>query len=288
MRRSIAVGLLALCYLDAPAAYSTTVIAIATPDGIVVGTDALVTTGSYGDVNRTGSKLVPKKIELILGNRIVVATSGIVGSSTYEFHDWIEEISKDLPKDTSVEDFVHVLERESAAKFQYLTPLLKSGKLTTPSDKFCGNLVKYLVVGYQEGHPRVYTVEFYNDWANKQLVGPITNLLTQRGSDFGIFMIGQFNAINELKNPKSFAVKQASIRAPNVLTKLLTTGNASECEVASLIRVLVKVQGDVNPDDVNGVGQLFYIPRLGFIRETSCRAAYSAKRSPAASPTISK
>jgi 20S proteasome alpha/beta subunit len=43
--------LLALFCLDTPAAHSTTVIAIATPDGIVVGTDAPVTTGSYGDVN---------------------------------------------------------------------------------------------------------------------------------------------------------------------------------------------------------------------------------------------
>jgi hypothetical protein len=258
----------------ASVARCTTVIAIVTPKGIIVGTDAKIVTTVGVSLSPVNSAFVAQKIQLVVNNRILVASAGLESGPNYKFETWIQEISRDLPKDISVEDFVAVLERESATKFQNADIELATSQFKPPPFEFCRDFIQYLVVGYQGGRPRVYGIEYHIDWERKHLVGPRLTAYhapENHSVDLGLYSIGEVGAITELGNRDSYAHKQASLHAPGILEKLSSGQEITECEASKLIRALIKIEEGVSPTKVGGVGRFFYIPApSGTFRESKC------------------
>jgi hypothetical protein len=274
------ISLFILICFDASGVSATTVIAIVTPEGIIVGTDAKEVT-ALRLINPIGSRMIPRKAELIANDRILVSSSGLVHGQGYDFFDWIKKISADLPDDISVEDFVHVLERESAAEFQDMNTALQTKEVAGPSFEFCTNFVRYLIAGYRDARPMVFKVEFYIDWQRKLLVGPLTTTFNSphSGTELGLYSIGEVTALIEITDRNSYAYKQASLHAPKEFAKFFAGGNLTECEALGLIKALIKIEEEVSPSKVGGIGQIFFIPVSGPIRESKCNALTPSRKS---------
>jgi hypothetical protein len=262
--------LFALLCFDTLTAYSTTEIVIVTSEGIIFGSDAKGVT-HLRDRTPIGSEMTTRKAELVVNNRFLIASAGAARGPNYDFFSWVNEISHNLPKDISLKDFVSVVERESATIFT--DEVLRTGQLTRPPLEFCKNFIEYLIAGYQDDHPWVYTVRFEIDWESKRFIGPLTNILhrpQENTRDFGFHVLGAETAISEIENRNSYAYKKASTLAPEALTKLLSNSDMTECQAAGLIRALIKVEEEVSPSKVGGIGEFFFIPVSGPIRETKC------------------
>jgi hypothetical protein len=204
---------------------------------------------------------------LVADNRILIASSGFNKGLGYDFPNWIDGISKRLPKNISVKDFVAFLEKESAAQFKDFDDLvLKTGLLTPAPVELCRPFIQYMVLGYDGGKPWVYLVQFYIDWDRGHLVGPKTSIMhpTQRSAaDVGMYPIGQVMATVDIANGNSYAHKQAVLHCPKALAQFFTDGNVNKIEAVALITVLIHVQEEVNPSEVGGLGRFFYLPKIG-------------------------
>jgi hypothetical protein len=263
--------------LIAAPVYSTTVVAVITSQGIIIGSDAKRISVASGIV--TGEENIDTKIQLIAGGRILVASSGIMQTSEYNFFDWIKKISVDLPNEVSVEDFALLLKGEAAKEFDGFERDAQIVKGNGSPLDVCNVVVRYLVAGYQNGHPMVYTVEIYLDWEDKRVIGPILTLQNSDGVGWtktGIAYIGESAAIREITNERSYAHQKAASSFPETATRFFNGRDLNECEAAKLIRGLIKVEEEVSPSKVGGLGRFYFIPRVGPIRESKCILASSS------------
>jgi hypothetical protein len=70
-----------------------------------------------------------------------------------------------------VEDFALLLKGEAAKEFDGFERDAQIVKGNGSPLDVCNVVVRYLVAGYQNGHPMVYTVEIYLDWEDKRSSG---------------------------------------------------------------------------------------------------------------------
>ncbi|MBV9888337.1 MAG: hypothetical protein JO119_17465 [Acidobacteria bacterium] len=267
-RKFLVISLVALAFFSAPQALPTTVVAIVTPHGIVIGSDAKTLLTENRVPTASGSR--PSKVELVK-DRILVATAGFFAGGGYEFHDWINKVSRNLPGDVSVQDFVSALNRESAKEFQNFGPLA-TGKLARPPFSPSYDIfVQYLVAGYEGGFARMLEINFFVDWKKKFIGAPKTNVVPISSEDLvSIHLIGERGALNDIRDGDSYSHKQALRIAPGAFAKIFSGEEITECEAVLAAGAIVRIQETATPSKVGGLGRFYYLPRTGVGRESSC------------------
>jgi Protein kinase domain len=157
---------------------ATTVLVFIVPNGLVISSDSKTVKrdSAYqatGELNQ--AKLV------ILENRIVVAAIGAsdvgdpVRHSHYNFLDWIQALRATMAENISVDDAAGPIERESSKTFALfaLGDSLKNGTIRQEAAaQRCAAFAQFVIVGYQDGAPRVYKVQYDIDWQSREFTGP--------------------------------------------------------------------------------------------------------------------
>lgn len=245
------------CVLACPIPLAaTTVIVSVSQDGIVVSSDSKIVFNEIAGSDKAPPSEGSTRKFMVVQDRIVVASLGDadIQSETihYNFLKWMNDLQGGLPKGISVDDLTSTIKTESAKAFAGWEEALDSGAIQRhgPGD-ICPILVQYLIIGYQDGAPRIQLVQFYNDWNTNKLVGPEQFLIHGGTSRPGMQPFGVKEAITNILNPGSYAYKRAMAQDPQAFGHLLS-GQASLDETIALTRTLIKIEEEVNPNDVGG------------------------------------
>lgn len=154
-------------------AWATTVVYVTSSCGMAVGAD--------GKTVPSGTAL---KIAL-LKQRLVVAdlyyesaTSG--GAVVYDFPTWISQIDNSTDPDISVTQLVEVIKKRMPSTFSFASEAIKNGTLTKKRAQVWGAeayFVQYVIAGYENGAPLVYSLTLIPDWDAKTVNGPFQSVL---------------------------------------------------------------------------------------------------------------
>jgi hypothetical protein len=267
---------------------ASTVLVFVTQQGIVMSTDSKMSTiHALGDYNERIGEGTTKKF-VVVQDRILVASVGHAdiqrGDVHYNFLAWMKELEARLPKDISVDDLTSVIQAESAKVFADFDAVLKADVLKRKdATDTCTSFIEYIVAGYQNGNPRVYVVQFYVDWNEKKLVGPL-RILREAGDNtnghFRVYAFGIKESLTDILNRQSYAYKQTMARATKAFGNLLAQRDVTISETISLARTFVQIEENTNPGDVGGTIQLARVLPSG--------RAYSVTDELAKAPTPGK
>jgi hypothetical protein len=252
-----AVGCLLALLFQPVYSQATTVVAIVSPQGIVLAADSnqIRRTTDWSRLpNTTTTKLV------VIQDRIAVANIGISdigdGGVHYYFSPFIKDIQARLPPNVSVDDVASVIQDESAKVFANFDVILESGTLKqNDSLEDCHLFIQYVIAGYQQGLPKIRVVQFYIDWKARRLVGPKAIVLGPAKDihiDFSTYGFGITQAITDIFDRHSYAYKQALARSPKAFRALLDHRSISLDETSTFARVLIQIEEEVNPSEVAG------------------------------------
>jgi hypothetical protein len=208
----------------------------------------------------------------LLKGRFVVASVGLEDASAgavnaYNFSRWIATIEQSLPSDPSADGLESIIEKESASTFKGFDIVLQNGTLprTNPLED-SKPLIDYVIAGYNNHAPAVYVVHFFIDWERQILIGPKRVVLHpswRARPDFGLFSLGFNWAINNLANPKSYAHKRAMAVSPVETSALLAHRDLTIDQATRLVRTLIAIEKEVEPNTVGGITTVVEIPLSG-------------------------
>jgi hypothetical protein len=171
----------------------------------------------------------------------------------------MKSLQAKFPNDVSVDGMAEIIKKESPTAFaNFIAESVKQGTFKRPSaDQLCLAVAKFVIVGYQDGLPRLYEVHFDIDWNNKQLVGPTKILLhpqTGNTSDYRILHLGVDEAIADIGNRESYAYHQAMISCPKTVNSVFGHDGTYPTldDTSAFSRVLIQVEHSTNPSQVGG------------------------------------
>jgi hypothetical protein len=230
---------------------ATTVVLMVSPLGIVIATDSKYVS-NVGSGLKTGEGITDKVT--IVQNHFAVASLGQAdirsGLVHYNFLQWIKDIQTRLRRDVSVDELASIVETESVNEFGTFDSVLERGLIVqkVPFEN-CESFIQYVIAGFQDNQPRIYTITFDIDWNHKKLIGPKkTRLLI----DMPLYFFGAKEALLNLTNPDSFAYKQAMIDTPKEFRAFLAGPATDLNEYIVLSRILVGIEEKTNPNEVGG------------------------------------
>jgi hypothetical protein len=236
----------------------TTVVVFVTEKGVVLSTDSKTT---LRDANYSATGEIEQAKFVIIQNRVVVAAVGVSDITTdfghYNFLAWMKSPQLQIPDRVSIDDLSGIIEKESALAFSKLrvADFVKTGTLKnkSPADP-CEMFAQFVIVGYQDGVPRIYKVYFYIDWNTLTFTGPIKTLLypDSEVSNYRVIRFGTQQAIADLFNAESYAYKQAVAVCPETMATIKDGKYPSLDETICLSRLLIQVEKETNPSDVGG------------------------------------
>lgn len=258
-----------VAFVAAPIRVSaTTVVVIIAKNGMVLSSDSMTTT-SGGNYSTTGAFDQAKFVTI--QRRIVVAAIGVSAikdaSHQFNFLTWMGDLQGRIPKDASVDDVVSIVEEESAAIFSKLNldAYLKNGTMKRPHySNACEKFTEFVIAGYQDGKPRLYSVEFDVDWNSKTMSGPVQTLQNpdSEPADYRVVYFGDHEALVDFADRKSYAHKVAAEFCPEVIKKIDDrTALPSLYETVELSRAFIQVEENTNPGSVGGaIKSIMWLP----------------------------
>lgn len=258
---------------------ATTIALMAIADGIVIASDSK-TNFQNDSLSNTGQSAMETKFAIVQ-DRIVVANIGVFDFKRedvhYNFLTWMRGLQRSLPADISVSGFVKILTTETAKTFGVLTGWIKSGALKRPEPgQPCTMLAQYIVAGYENGIGTVYEVQYYADWNQQIVVGPVSTLLQPDPNASGnihLHLFGQREAIADLSEPQSYAYQEALRLCPGGFGNLISHRAFTLHEAADLTRTLVQIEEKVSPSEVGGpVRVISILPARGASEEVDSQS----------------
>ncbi len=263
----------------------TTVVLWFTPAGIVIATDSKAT--NQDTTFSVFSESTVNKFVIVQG-RIVVTTTGVTalgGRFQYNFSRWMDALQRKLPADASVEDVARAIEKESSIQFAGMRDAIPEGLLTKGMpDDTCKNFVEYLVAGYQNSIPMLYEVQYYIDWNTQTLIGPRRIIIEpqEHPRNISYHTYGVNEVINALGDEQSYAYKETMARAPKAFGDMVGKRYLPLDETASIARVLVQIEQEMDPSDVGGEVRIVQIVSNGKADEVKSRTVLPKARKSAA------
>jgi hypothetical protein len=106
-------------------------------------------------------------------------------------------------------------------------------------------------------------IHFDVDWKSLRLSGPDKIDLNANSADYAIYTIGLNAAISQLTNQKSYAYKQVSHICPEEMKLANARQLLSVQQAKRFIRALIKIEKDVEPNEVGENTQVVTIPSNG-------------------------
>jgi len=121
----------------------------------------------------------------LLKNRLVVAdlyyeSAKAPGGNAvlYDFPTWVRQIDDSTDADISLSGLVKVIKKQMPSTFNWASEAIKNGKLTKGQDWGVeGYLVQYVIAGYENGVPLVYSLTLMPDWNARTVNGPFEVVL---------------------------------------------------------------------------------------------------------------
>lgn len=248
-------------------AYSTTAIVMVGDHGIAFAIDSKIVLAT---TNLSRREIVGERAGIkyaIIQDRIVIADIGyevfrIVDPRSgaliieYDFGTWVHRIESSLPADVSFDDFVQTVNHEFRQMLPKLQNSVNAGVLHQKNaDDIFESPIEYVIMGYQNGIPRLSIVEFYIDWDTKLVIGPYQVPFEPNGPIAGhtrLYTFGITDSIREFFNPQSYAYKQAMAASHNAFDDFISRRPVPINESASIARTLVRIEHEINPGVVGG------------------------------------
>jgi len=260
-----------LFLLAASTCYGTTSIFVITPDGIVAGTDRLSREIRANGPSKSTNTDV-EKIELVKG-RFIVSTIGInqltdASGIVYSFTDWIRHIENKVTAETSMTEFIGLVEDEATRTFRYKLAIesqMGRGSFVQ-SNTLQDTLVEFIVAGYEQGIATIFRVHLQLDWQNKRLIGPIKQAnfpVAGQNPNVGLQLYGIFCGISEFSDIHSYAYQRFLSYAPGIMGKFTAQREVTNEEATTAIRVLIGIQAEVTPNQVGSSSRIVVLPVRG-------------------------
>jgi hypothetical protein len=284
----VAIGLL-IC---SRVCLATTVVAIVTPEGIVIASDGGErghTAGSVFVSRRNAIKFVPVQKHLVvavIGISDVSATLPDGRRYEYHFSEWIDKLQQGIPQNITPDALGDKIATEASVALEPYNELIRSGKFkpgSNPTEKF-KVLIEYAIFGYSLRQPRIYDVQFFIDWDQKKVLAPKSVLLYPRpGLDTMpsvlFYSFGITQALDDKDNPASYANRLLGQCA--AFRDLQAHHWDGLDGIVSIARTEIQIEKKVNPSMVFGNIPAIVILPDGTLRpvqtnhEVSCPPAKS-------------
>lgn len=264
--------MLFICLLAvAPRSSATSIVAITTRHGILIGADGMVLLNSSGGrrATGTGTKII------LLNNKTIIAECGddtlIVGPprvTLYSFGNFIQSLNSKVSSRTSLTETLGMLTRALSQTSGTINGYLASGfikreNLVQPGDV----LLRFYVAGYESSHPRVYTVELAVDWFALHLDTPSVSLACPdplRKNICFYFTGGTQHGIIELgKGIRTDATIRAMRVMPSEVQALREDRDIPLGQALKLAHGLLDIEVLSNPDTVGYPLTIFTITPSG-------------------------
>ena len=245
-------------------ASATTVVYAVTPNGMVIGADG---------------KTVPSGTAVkifLLKNRLVVADiyteSGKADNGAtkdYDFPLWIKQIDSNTSPKVSVSGMTEIISNQMTSTFAFAIGAIERGVLTKEKAAAMGveaYLVQYVVAGYENGIPTVYSLTLMPDWDTRCVNGPLKVLLNpEKGQNTNsrIFWRGQGVGLKQVKVADTTEHKELAARIP---VEFQVIGNGKDLtldQASTVVRALLGIEAKANPKLVGFPITVVTVPRIG-------------------------
>src|SRR4051812_8671930 len=141
-------------------AWATTVVYVASACGMAVGADGKTVPSG------TAVKIALLKQRLVVADLYYERATASDGSTVYDFSTWIQQIDNATDADISVTGLVEVIKKQMPSTFSFASEVIKNGTLTKKRAQVWGAgeyFVQYVIAGYENGVPLVYSLTLIPD-----------------------------------------------------------------------------------------------------------------------------
>jgi hypothetical protein len=253
--------------------WCTTAIVIVTPQQIIAGTDRLARIGRARDNNFLGRGTVIKTV--LLKGRFVVSCVGLEEvindqlkhQTVFTFADIMRRVDSQLDGNVTMPRLVTLMEMESSSAIRESFPverLMKNGTIKR-GEAFDDVLVQYIVAGYRSGIPTIIHINYTLNWQKYKLIGPNKEIdYPKQGSLQSYFYTaGIQTALREIGKPNSYATQRIVALIGAEWKKLTSDQALTSDESIRIMRTLINIEAEVEPDKVGVGATVVVIPRKG-------------------------
>jgi hypothetical protein len=243
-------------------AWATTVVYVASSCGMAVGADGKTVPDG------TAVKIALLKQRLVVADLYYEsATSG--GAVVYDFPTWIKQIDNSTDADISLSGLVEVIKKQMTSTFSFASEAIKNGKLTKEKAQVWGAgeyLVQYVIAGYENGVPLVYSLTLMPNWEAKTVNGPLQVVLKNVEPKNGRFELGWRGRGTGLKlistaNTEPQREFNALIKAELALTH---SGHCLTSEhLSNVARAMLAIETEYDPLQVGYPLTVIALPKNG-------------------------
>jgi hypothetical protein len=173
MRKRYLAIIVAVVVVAANGARATTVVYVTSSCGMAVGADGKIVPDG------TAVKIALLKNRLVVADLYYESAKAPGGNAVlYDFPTWVRQIDDSTDADISLSGLVKVIKKQMPSTFNWASEAIKNGKLTKGQDWGVeGYLVQYVVAGYENGVPLVYSLTLMPDWNARTVNGPFEVVL---------------------------------------------------------------------------------------------------------------
>ncbi len=209
----------------------------------------------------------------LLKNRLVVAdlyyesAKAPGGAVVYDFPTWVRQIDDSTDADISLSGLVEVIKKQMPSTFSWASEAIKNGKMKKGQDWGVDQyLVQYVIAGYENGVPLVYSLTLMPDWGAKTVNGPFEVLLKKGGPknkafDFGWRGRGTGLSLINTANSGPQREFNDSIRADLDLTP---SGHCLNSEhLSNVARAMLAIETEYDPHAVGFPLTVISLPKNG-------------------------
>ena len=186
MRKRYLAIIVAVVVVTTNVARATTVVYVTSSCGMAVGADGKTVPSG------TAVKIALLKQRLVVADLYYEsATASGGGAVLYDFPTWVRQIDNSTDADISLPGLVEVIKKQMASTFSFASEAIKNGKLQKGQAwGVQGYLVQYVIAGYENGVPLVYSLTLMPDWDAKTVNGPFEVVLKKGGPKNTAFDFG--------------------------------------------------------------------------------------------------
>jgi hypothetical protein len=206
----------------------TTVVVVVASNGIILASDGKQQSQSL--IGKTPNPQSAVK-NYVMNSKVAVAVVGMgslsIISGTKKLFDYdsirfLERIKHCLPSNASVNTVAGIIKDKSQVTLDRLSPYVENGTLNK-NNAPGGDIVDYIVVGFERNLPTVIKVSIEPDWERRKLTGPVFKTVHPSQDvpiDTDIRFYGTTEAINNAASPTSREHAVAARKYPGVIKGL--------------------------------------------------------------------
>jgi hypothetical protein len=258
-----------------PPSSATSIVAVGTRHGIVIGADAKIMS-----IDSNG-RLVPHppvrtKVALI-HNRIAVANAGLELNNFYSFTSLLEYLESHTSTDETVTGITKTISDRLTQLFDGFDDALKADKTARESIPRDGSYLTIFVAGYENNRPAMYSVILNINWNTLHLEAPASACwCNQRNLNFW-FAGGGPHGIHDVLGKTDPPTIQERMVLPKIEPEIEALALDKDIEVGQsliLTRAFLDLEVLSNPNKVAYPLTIFVILPSGDVRKHIYNQAY--------------